>query len=450
MPRLNLRLLVIVAIVSLLCYRQADSAHRSRYGRMLGTFVDVLEQIERRYIEPTDDRELFEAALKGMVGELHDPNSAYYDPHAASQSRAHLQQQFGGIGIEVSFDRKTGQIVVLTPLPGAPAYEAGVLAGDRIVKINDDNTSDFKLEDVTKHLRGKPGTTVRLSVLHEGETEPAELTMRRAIIQTDTVLGDHRRADGDWDYHLEGQSQIGYVRLTLFGKKTTDELRTVLDQLQTGGMRGLILDLRNNHGGLLDAAERTCDLFVPMGRIVSTRGRDGAELKVRDAIGNAPFAKLPVVVLINQHSASASEVVAGCLQDHDRATIVGVRSYGKGTVQDVIPLENGQSELRLTIATYWRPSGHNIHRHLHDTDDDPWGVSPTPGYEVPLTDEQLAAVFKARRQRDLPRPATVPKEQTPPEPAADDPQLAKALATLLEEMSAHSSSGMRENAETRK
>ena len=409
MPRRNLYALLIIAIVSLVCYQQADSAHRSRYGRMFDAFVEVLEEVDKHYVEQVDDRELFEGALHGLVAQL-DPYSSYLGPAEATESRQSLDGEFGGIGIEVSIDRETKVLTVLSPIVGTPAYEAGVQAGDKILQINGESTEGFTLEDTIRRLRGRPGTSVQLSVLHEGDKEPVDITVQRAIIHVDSVVGFRRQADGSWDYWLPGKPRIGYLRITTFGKKTGDEFRKLLADLTTSGMQALVIDLRNNSGGLLNIAVDIADLFVSSGRIVSTVGRDHAELERFDASGHGPYTQLPLVVLVNQYSASASEIVAACLQDHGRAMIVGQRTFGKGTVQSAIAhrTEGGKSVLRLTIATYWRPSGRNIHRGRRAKPSDAWGVLPNPGFDVPLTDQQLAEVLRRQRQRDVVRraPAT--------------------------------------------
>lgn len=442
MTRRNLLYLIVIAAVSLLCYRKADSEHRTRYGRMFDTFTEVLEQVERKYVEEVDERELFEGALEGMVSQL-DPHSAYYPPQAAAESRASLNQEFGGIGIEVTIDRETKVLTILSPLPGTPAYEAGILPGDKILRINGESTEGFSMSDAMKRLRGKEGEPVRLQVLHETESEPTEITIVRAVIQVDSVLGDRRRPDGKWEFMLEGHRGIGYIRITTFGVKTADEVHDALDQLQAEGMKALVLDLRGNSGGLLeDGAVRVCDLFIKQGRIVSTRGRDRREILVRDASGRAPFADVPMAVLVNRSSASASEVVAACLQDHGRAVIVGQRTFGKGSVQSVIALEGGKSELRLTTASYWRPSGHNIHRGKNATEQDEWGVTPDKGFDVKLTDDQALAMIRRRRQRDAvwragmsaARPALRDGEAKPRDGASADGQTARPAADAAAEL----------------
>jgi len=251
----------------------------------------------------------------------------------------------------------------------------------------------------------------------------------RRVIRVDTVLGDTRNADGSWNFFLEGHTGVAYVRINSFGEQTGNELRRVLDRLAQKGMKGLVLDLRNDPGGLLGAAIDVCDLFVDSGVIVTTRRRDGSIRQTFTASGGAkPYAKLPIAVLINHQSASASEIVAACLQDHGVAVVVGERSYGKGTVQELIDLEPGEGILKLTTASYWRPSGQNIHRTKDAKEEDPWGVSPNPGYEVKVEGKDLTNLMLWRLRRDSYR---APGQPTPPgagelPDSYVDPQVAKA------------------------
>lgn len=437
MPRRNLQILFAVAMISAACYAKADSAYRSHYGRMFATFVDVLEQIDRHYVEQVDERNLFEGALEGAVSRL-DEYSAYIPPQESTAFRESLDQEFGGIGIEVTWDRETRIFTVTSPMVGTPAYEAGILAGDTILLIDGEQTDGLEIEDIVRRLRGEPGQVVRLTVLHEGETKPREVAVERALINVPNVLGDTHDADGQWNFWLDAEAKIGYVRVTSFGEHTTDELREALDWLRKRKARALVLDLRNNAGGLLTAATATCDFFIPSGRIVSTRGRDRVEIDRYDASGKGIFTQLPMAVLVNRYSASASEIVAACLQDHGRAVIVGERSWGKGTVQNVIPLEEGRSVLKLTTATYWRPSGKNIHRSKQATEKDDWGVRPDEGLAVPLTDDELRRLVEERRRRDIVRPPAKrgageqPAAPGSADPATDrfDPQLDKAVEVL--------------------
>lgn len=432
-PRRNLYLLLTIGVVSLVCYQKADSSYRSRYGRMTDTIVRVMQQIDQNYVEEVDDRKLFEGALNGIVAQLDDPYSAYEPPQQATEFRQHLDQKFGGIGIQVSLDEKTKRLTVASPMIDTPAYDAGILAGDTILEIDGEDTLGLNTEDALHLLRGDPGEGVRLKVLHAGQSEPVEVELTRAIINVPSVLGDAHDSAGRWQFALESHPEIGYVRITTFGDQTQGELEQALVWLSEHHVKALILDLRGNAGGFLKTAVATCDFFVRQGQIVSTRGRDKQRNREDfQASGKARYTNWPMAVLVDHQTASASEIVSACLQDHGLAVVVGERTWGKGTVQNVIPLENGKSQLKLTVATYWRPSGKNIHR-LHDAKEtDDWGVRPDPGYEVKLTTEQLKRVVEERHARDVFKPQSSQPVASGGSPAAGpyDPQLDKAVEYL--------------------
>lgn len=433
MPRRNVYLLLAALAVSLICYHKADSANRNRYGSMFETFTTALGEIRDKHLYAVDERKLFEGAMRGMVDQL-DPYSGYAGEDETREFHESLGQEFGGIGIEVSWNDKNNSLTVLSPIVGTPAYEKGMMSGDQILKINGESTEGFTLHDAVRRLRGKPGELVRITVAREGEKVPRELEIRRAVINVDTVLGDRRNPDGSWNFTLEQAPDVGYVRITQFGEKTVDEIKKALVSLKALKVKGLILDVRGNPGGLLSAAHEICDLFVKEGVIVSVKDREENEHQRYEATGEAAYPDLPLVVLVNHFSASASEIVAACLQDHKRAIVVGERSWGKGTVQTPIELEKGKSLMRLTIAGFWRPSGKNIHRRPNDTDDDLWGVTPSPGFEVKLDEKQELEIAKLRRQRDiLPRPGDKPTTETP---TATDPVIEKALEYLRKESGA--------------
>jgi carboxyl-terminal processing protease len=430
MPRRNLYLLFAAAAISLVCYHRADSASRSRYGRMSETLRRALDQIEKHYVEKVDARGVFDAALAGMVDSLGDPYSKYITEKELPHFKEDLAQEFGGIGINVMLDEERRTLKVAGALPGTPADEAGLLPGDLILEVDGTDIQGMDMEAATALIKGKPGTIVRLKVLSEGQEEPREHAIRRAEIKVPSVLGDRYRSDGNWAFLLEAEPGIAYIRIAKFGDKTVGELNAVLTQLKKQGMNGLVLDLRNNPGGLLQSAVEVCDLFVDEGRIVSIRGRPGSpgdlDMEVFEARTPGTFCDFPIVVLINGYSASASEIVAACLQDHGRAVVVGERSWGKGSVQNVVALDGDRTALKLTIATYWRPSGKNIHRLPSSKEDDDWGVRPDAGHEVKLEVEALTKMHQHRRQRDIYR-----KSGTVPALNLDlDPQLKKALEAL--------------------
>ncbi len=393
MPRRNLVIIFVAVIVSIVCYERAD---RTRYA---SAFSDALHKITRRYVKEVDTRDLFEGAMEGMVDRL-DEHSAYIGPEALNQFQADLGQEFGGVGIEVTIDRETKRLMVMSPLLDTPGYKAGMRAGDLILKIDDLDTEGMTLRESVKIMRGQPGTKVQLTVLHPGDNEPVVLDITRDKIQTESVLGDFRDSAGQWQFTLEENPRIGYIRVTTFGEHTVDELREAIESVSGDA---LILDLRYNAGGLLTAAVDICDMFISDGRIVSSRGRDGERERIFSARPNGTIvdSDIPVAVLVNKFSASASEIVAACLKDHGRAKIVGTRTWGKGTVQNLIPLEGGRSVIKLTTAQYWRPNNQNIHRHKEAKEEDAWGVQPNEGFEVKLTDEEFEKVFFQRRDRDI-------------------------------------------------
>jgi len=426
MPRRNLALLMVVSLVSLLCYHRAE---RNDEARVL---VRAMETIERRALEQVPSQELLEGALEGMLDKLDDPHSTYISPETIQTFYETLDQEFGGVGMEVGLDRKTNQLTVMSPLFGTPAYEAGIRAGDRILRIEGQSTQGMSLKDAVTLMRGKPGQPVTLTIQHEGDDEPIELEIVRAKIQVDTVLGDTREPDGSWDYTLRDHPEIGYVRATSFTEQTPRELRRVVDRLLRRGIEGLILDLRDDPGGLLGAAVEVADMFIDSGVIVSTRDRYGRiTSRPERATAKGTFPHFPMAVLVNQSTASASEIVSACLQDHGRAVIVGERTYGKGTVQEIINLEGERGALKLTTRSYWRPSERNIHRHRDDAEEDDWGVSPDPGYKVPLDAEELTRLRIWRRQRDINQEPENGPNGEPAEPFVDR-QLEKAIEAVKE------------------
>lgn len=391
MPRRNLGWILAIGFLWLV-----SSLNTSREAQVVSY---VLEEIEHRALEPADRKTLLAGALEGMMEKL-DPHSAYLPPKEFQEFEEELDQQFGGVGIHVLLDPKTQQLTVVTPLYGSPAYQAGVRAGDRIIRIDGQPTQGMSLQAAAGRLRGKPGDPVQLTIQRPGQTEPFDLTIVRAVIQVDSVLGDRRDSEGRWQFWLPGYDRIGYIRIENFGEQTVQELRRTLDSLTQAGMKGLILDLRNNPGGLLSAAVGVCELFLNEGTIVTTRDRSGEVKREYAASGMQIYRGFPIAVLVNQYSASASEIVAACLQDHRLAVIVGQRTYGKGTVQEILELEPALGAVKLTTASYWRPSGQDINRSKTATEKDPWGVRPDSGYEVALEEKERARLIRWRQRRD--------------------------------------------------
>ncbi|HEY4308001.1 MAG TPA: S41 family peptidase [Pirellulales bacterium] len=362
-------------------------------------FADTLDQVERNYVKNISRRELMEAAIHGVLGKL-DQYSNYISPEEIGQFKTSVENQFGGIGIQIDLTRD-GRLVVISPLVGSPAYRAGMQAGDHIVAIEGKPTDDIRsVQDAVTKLKGEPGTKVTITTLRPSTGDRRTLSIERELVHLETVMGDQRKGDDSWDFMLDHDRKIGYIRITSFSRDTEHDLAQALAELKREKVRGLILDLRFNPGGLLTSAIGVADLFVTQGKIVSTEGRN-TKSRSWDAQEEGTYEGFPMVVLVNRYSASASEIVSACLQDHHRALVIGERTWGKGSVQNVIELEGGKSALKLTTASYQRPSGKNIHRFPDASEADEWGVKPDHGYDLKLDEGELLGLMTYRHDRDI-------------------------------------------------
>lgn len=338
-------------------------------------FNEALQKIHSEYVDGKDltYRQLVYSALKGAVSKL-DPHSEFLDADSFQELEDDTEGQFGGVGLMVGM--KDGQITVIAPMDDTPGSRAGILSGDRIVKVEGKSIEKMALPDVVKMLRGDPGSKVSLTIERPGTGAQKTFTLTRAIIQMDMI----KDLNGKKEFPLD-ENKIGYVRITQFGEKTGEELEAALDKFREQGMKGLILDLRWNPGGLLDQAVEVCQKFLPVGQlVVSTEGRHTKEKYYARGRGDE-FKNMPVVVLANLGSASAAEIVTGCLQDLHRAVVLGEKTFGKGSVQNIFQFDDG-SALKLTVAKYYTPSHKVIHQH---------GI--TPDILVPLTDAEEAALI---------------------------------------------------------
>ncbi len=409
MPPRNLNVILIAFCLAILCYY---THRRARTAMIVG---DALELIDTFYVDPVDDEDLLTAAMNGMTATL-DEHSEYIPGEDYESFQDSIAQEFAGIGIFVEQPDPQQPVRVVTPLVDSPALVAGVRPGDLIIRVNGQDVSKWELSEVSSKLKGPVNTVVDLVVLRE--EQEISLSVTRDTIPLPSVIGDYRDDQDRWVFRLRDDSDIAYIRLTSFGDKTVSELEQVLQGLNNN-FRGLVLDLRGNGGGLLNSAVDVSNMFLNKGRIVSTRIRGGKEEDEFSAeLGTLVDPNKPMAILINGNSASASEIVAACLQDNHRAAIVGMRSYGKGTVQNILPLQYGRSALRLTVARYYRPNGEDIHRKKDATEEDQWGVRPDEGMEIDINEETLEKLAKRWREASYPAMATI-------EPAGGDGQAEK-------------------------
>ena len=316
--------------------------------KQLNLFGDIFERIRSHYVEKPDDSKLVEGAINGMLNSL-DPHSSYLDPKSLRDMQSQVNGQFGGLGIEVTME--DGLIKVVTPIDDTPAAKAGLRAGDIITQLDDDPVQGLTLNQAVDKMRGAPNTKINLKIMRKGVDKPLDIVVVRDIIRVRSVRS-------------KIEDDIGYIRITQFNEQTADGLtkaiKEINEKIPADKLKGYVLDLRNNPGGLLDQAISVSDTFLERGEIVSTRGRDPEETQRFNARPGDLTNGKPVIVLVNGGSASASEIVAGALQDHKRATLLGSRSFGKGSVQTIIPLGPGNGALRLTTARYYTPSGRSI------------------------------------------------------------------------------------------
>ncbi len=392
--------------------RSAQGAENDSAYPSLELFSYVVEKVRKDYVDgdKLTYQDLIYGALKGMINTL-DPHSEFMEPVKYDELQKDTQGAFGGLGIMI--EMKEGFVTVLAPMEDTPGSKAGILSGDRIIKINGKSADKLGLPDAVQQLRGEAGTDVTLTVLRPSSGQVRDVTLTRAIIKVAMAKDIHNQKEFPVD-----ENKIGYVRLVQFGEKTGEELESALRKLKAEGMQGFILDLRSNPGGLLDQAVEVCQKFLPNGtKIVTTEGRDPAQntRRLADNRGGDELKGMPMVVLVNVNSASASEIVAGCLQDLHRAQIMGEKSFGKGSVQSILPLQDG-SALRLTTAKYYTPS----HKVIH-------GEGITPDHVVPMTDEEEMAVTVRQNRPNL---DTLDEAERDRIMALGDPQLDRARDLL--------------------
>jgi carboxyl-terminal processing protease len=404
----GLLVLALLFSVGFHSLRAADQDDDSGYSQ-IAIFAKAVQLIRQDYVDgnKTSYHDLITAALKGMLGSL-DPHSQFMDPSDFRDMQEDTRSRFNGLGIEVAI--KNGLPTVVTPMEDTPAAKAGILSGDQILKINGTSTERMDLQDVINHLRGSPGQKISLTLLRPSTKEVKDYALERAEIKVQSVKGARLL-----DPELTGSFKIAYVRLIQFNEPTADELSKALDELQKEGMQALILDLRNNPGGLLNSAVDVCGQFLPPNtKVVSTQGRVASQQRDYTTSG-VPKQRpnFPMAVLVNEGSASGAEIVCGALKDLHRAIVVGETTFGKGSVQNVMQLPDG-SALRFTTAKYYTPGKQVIH-----------GNGVTPNIRVPMNVEQERQLFAARSSGD-----TIKPDEDKNFIRSTDPQMLRAIDAL--------------------
>jgi carboxyl-terminal processing protease len=399
-----------------------DAADTEKTFPRIKLFSEALSEIQKKYVEEKDSKELIYGAIRGMMNTL-DPHSAFLSPEEFKELEIETTGIFSGIGIEITI--KDGLLTVVSPIEGTPADKAGLLPGDRILQIDEKSTKNMTMNEAVRLIRGTKGTKVNLTIIHEGAKEPVKYSIVREVIPIKSVKSKMLE---------EG---YGYVRISTFQEKTDDDLRVALKKLESakGGLKGLVLDLRNDPGGLLNEAVKVADEFLDSGLIVYTQGRIKEQNLKFYAHPNKAPRTYPLVVLVNEGSASASEIVAGALQDQKRAVILGTQTFGKGSVQTIISLEDN-SGLKLTTARYFTPNGRSIQAKGITPDIIIKGKPLKKGNGTDREPKVLREKDLDRHMEDQGKGKQPPAESSPPQDKkalgdnGDDPQLASALQLL--------------------
>ncbi len=450
---------LLLIVIAILGFRlPTAAAERIDLYQTMDPLTDILFFIDKKFYKEVDLEEMRLGAIDGMIDALDDPYTEYIPPADLDDFNKAIRGEFVGIGAQVRMDN-TGWLLIVTPLEDSPAYKAGIETDDYIVAVDGTSTWQRDVNDIIENLTGEPDTNVRVTVERKGTKddrprgwleptvagelgdapgpEPGtirfDLEIIRQRIQTPTVKGIHRVGGEKWSYWIDPDARIGYVRVSQFTESTPAELEAACRELVDGGVKGMILDLRFNGGGSLSAAIRMADLFLPGGVIVKTQGRTTGEEEVTRAAAPGTLPDFPLVVVVNQSSASASEVVSGALVDNNRAIILGERTFGKGIVQTLYPLPSGQGHLKITEQYYYLPSGRCIQRSDESTE---WGVDPSDGFYVAMTDDEVRRMLRLRREEDIIRNGVDEADEAQwADPAwidehLGDPQLSSAIKAI--------------------
>jgi carboxyl-terminal processing protease len=418
MPKRNLIWILVVAAlgVGLWVYPYTFLRQDQLY-QTFGPLLDVRTQVRKYYVEEVDDARLLRGAIRGMLRDL-DPFSDYLDGEEYAQFKKRSAGHFSGIGVEVAV--VNGFLTVVAPIEDTPAFRAGIRAGDRILEVDGHKTEDMTLSEAVTRIGGELGTHVTLTIASLRDKESRKLTITRGIVTLESVKGYRRGAHDRWQYCVDPEAKIGYVRLTSFDENTPEQMDRAMQRIFREGLAAVIIDVRDNPGGLLKTAVAIADRFLRDGRIVSTRGR-ASEEEIWTATPEDDYPRqVRLAVLINDASASASEILAGALHDHHRAVLVGEKSFGKGSVQTLTEFADGKSALKLTTAYYYLPNGERIHKR---------GVKPD--YKVVLSLEEKEALLMATTQPMATQPAV---EGTTTQAAVRDRQLERAVDVLRKQL----------------
>lgn len=396
-------LLVLIAAMSLVLVKTAIVRADTEAYEGLRVFTEVLSVVKKNYVEPVESKTLVYGAIRGMLSSL-DPHSSFMTTDDYKEMQVETKGEFGGLGIQIGI--KDGSLTVISPIEDTPAWKAGIKAGDKIVKINGETTKNLSLQDAVGKMRGPKGTPVTISVYREGWTESKDFTITRDIIRMKSIKS--RVIDGN----------IGYVKITQFQEATARDLAEALKKLQEAKVTALVLDMRNNPGGLLQSAIEVSEQFLPKGKlVVYLKSRNGDRVDYNTS-GSKDIMSIPMVVLVNQGSASASEIVAGALKDWKRAVIIGVQTFGKGSVQSIIPLSDGAA-LRLTTSRYYTPQGISIQ-----------STGITPDIVVRIEAKNGEKEHPVMREKDLERHLVNDKS---PEPLPQTSEPEKAIMADVDE-----------------
>jgi carboxyl-terminal processing protease len=401
-------LIVIIALSGITIGRWSVAQTNDSIYEDLRTFTEVFTTIKKHYVDEANSKELILSAIKGMVKSL-DPHSAYLTPQEYKEFQTETKGEFGGIGIQIGI--KDGALTVIAPIEDTPAWKAGIKAGDKIIKIDGQSTKDMNINDAVSRMRGPKGKTVTLTIQRDEWKEPKDITIIRDIIKIKSVK------------FKMIENEIGYIKITQFQETTAHDLANALKTLKEKGMKSLILDLRNNPGGLLNIAVDVTEQFLPPKYlVVSIKGKSGERMDYYTEGLKPTYTDLPMIVIVNQGSASASEIVAGALQDWERSLILGIQTFGKGSVQSLIPLSDG-SALKLTTAKYYTPKGRSIHA---------VGINPDIVVKLETKNGREVPVIREKDlEQHLKGEKVEPKETAPQEvDEKDDNQLQRAIDIL--------------------